>query len=368
MDAHTRSALATAFLSAPLESGGWDRALRLLAAATNSPRAQLIGIGGSNVVPFNKITDTSQADIDQTARLGLYTPDVNWRIATTGRPLELISENHYRAAAETMRFDIYDDFSEWFGCQFGCQTTLRQNAASMIGLAVLRTRQDGETDADDRGVFAEAAPYVLNATRMQEALQHQGAHLISGAFEAMNAPAFVCDPFGRVMALTPAAEAALSTSPVLKLADRFLSALRPDDDRLFQETLAQALTGDVRGAACAPIWLGPASGPLDGCICEIFALPAQEWGLGFEARAVVTLRAPAAPDAIQRNLLRQAFQLTPAEAEIAMMAAAGLSREEIARRRNATLHTVNSQLKSIFAKTNAGREAELVALLNQVLR
>lgn len=60
--------------------------------------------------------------------------------------------------------------------------------------------------------------------------------------------------------------------------------------------------------------------------------------------------------------------LTRAEAEIAILAAEGYSRDEIANVRGATLNTIGSQLKSIFTKADVSREAELVALVNRLLR
>jgi len=88
----------------------------------------------------------------------------------------------------------------------------------------------------------------------------------------------------------------------------------------------------------------------------------------WQPRALVTVHIPRSSDLDSRRLLREMFHLTEAEAEIALLAGKGLSREAIAHRRGASAQTVKAQLKTIYSKTDVRREAELVALVNGVLR
>jgi DNA-binding CsgD family transcriptional regulator len=62
------------------------------------------------------------------------------------------------------------------------------------------------------------------------------------------------------------------------------------------------------------------------------------------------------------------FDLTPAEAAVAVAAANGLSRTAIAAARGVSSDTVNDQFKSIFRKLGINRQPELVAIVNQLLR
>ena len=65
----------------------------------------------------------------------------------------------------------------------------------------------------------------------------------------------------------------------------------------------------------------------------------------------------------QKSTLRQAFGLTDAEVEVALALSCGRDIEEIAQMRGVLPGTIRNQVKSIFAKTNTRRQAELVALL-----
>jgi len=65
--------------------------------------------------------------------------------------------------------------------------------------------------------------------------------------------------------------------------------------------------------------------------------------------------------------LASAFDLTPAEAMVASAIAASLSQKEIPLRKGVSLHTVQTQLKSIHSKLGVHKSTELVALLHSFL-
>jgi DNA-binding CsgD family transcriptional regulator len=65
----------------------------------------------------------------------------------------------------------------------------------------------------------------------------------------------------------------------------------------------------------------------------------------------------------QVELIEALFDLTPTEARIAGAVVAGKSVATIARAHGVTQNAVRMHLKSVFAKTGLGRQAELVSLL-----
>lgn len=70
---------------------------------------------------------------------------------------------------------------------------------------------------------------------------------------------------------------------------------------------------------------------------------------------------------ISPPLLRALFDLAPAEASIAADIAAGLPLDVIALKRKCTMQTLRSHLKSVRQKTGCRRQAELIALLTQLM-
>ena len=104
----------------------------------------------------------------------------------------------------------------------------------------------------------------------------------------------------------------------------------------------------------------------DNLIVEIFALPRREWSFGFEPRTLVTLKAPRDMRADRRGVLAEFFELTEAEGDVAVQLAMGLSRKDIAARRQSSPETVATQIKTIFRKAGVSREGEFVSLAKNI--
>jgi DNA-binding CsgD family transcriptional regulator len=66
------------------------------------------------------------------------------------------------------------------------------------------------------------------------------------------------------------------------------------------------------------------------------------------------------------NILQDVFSLTKAEARLAGRLACGETIEDIAEEHGVSISTARVQLKSIFTKTGASRQAELVSLLTRL--
>ncbi len=77
---------------------------------------------------------------------------------------------------------------------------------------------------------------------------------------------------------------------------------------------------------------------------------------------ITALTKEAGPDA---TLIQGLFDLTPAEARVAKAIAAGLQIREIAAIHEVSISTVQTQLKSVSAKTGTSRQSELVLLLSR---
>lgn len=359
-----------AFLEAPFEDCGWDNALREMARHTRSAHGELIGFGNAHSVRFNWATDLPPTFFSEFVEIGGGDPKLNYRVACTAASFEVVSEADYRQVRERHpgRYDLYDDFARGYDLSHGCQTVLLNEGGSFFGLAVLRTERDGATSADDRQAFAEVAPYALSAVRLQRSLEHQGALMVAGALDQMKTAAILCDGVGRVCATTSAAEERLRRSRRLILREGRLFASGGDENKRLAAAMNNALNGGHERGAVARFWLRGEAGHLDSEICEVFALPRREWSLGFEPRVMIVLRWPTYVAGENRELLQELWNLSAAEAAIAMLLAQGYSRDQIAASRATSPATVHSQLKSLFRKADVSRESELVALIGNIVR
>lgn len=356
-----------AFLAAPFEADGWNDALRLFARRTGSSRTQLLGLGHEATL-FNFMPDIDPAYQREFLEIEAWRPEVNWRVAASGRPMEILSEAHYDVARQHSGTDDYEEHvRKWDGIH-GCQTALIAGDGLLVGLASLRSDCEGRTSKRDRKLFAVGATHALAAVRMQQAMAQRGAQMTAGAFDAIGVAAFVIDRHGIVAALSTIAEAMVGegagSEAVLRLRHGRLGALRRDADALLQAALDRALAGE----AMQQHWIASPHDGVSGVLCELFRLPRREWDFGFDPRVLVVARRAADIPAARAAPLRSALGLTAAEAEIALRLANGEAREDIAAERGTSAQTLGTQIKSILRKSDVGREAELTALVNRLLR
>ena len=236
----------------------------------------------------------------------------------------------------------------------------------------VRPTPGGALRAPGRGAFEAIAPDRLDPDNLgivvgQLALEKQGAVLIGAALGALGIAAFICDALALVCGLTRVAEAALASGRI-RLVNGRLSAPRHYDSADMDAAIAAAISRDL--SATAPLVRTIVNRdprqPATVQVVDVIALPRHPLLSIFEPRAVVVLRGGEPNRAELEPILVRAFGLTPAEAQVAARLANGDPRETIAAQRGASLQTVRSQIKSIFAKLNVTRERELVSMLARI--
>lgn len=349
------------FAQAGLQRDLWLPALRTLADATASSRAELVGFSPRAPV-FNWTTDIDLACAAEFLSIDAADPGVNYRIAAglDAAIEEVIHEAHYAAVIPRLTSRVYVDFCEKWGMIHGCQATLLADPDLLIGMSILRSRQDGETTPAQRDLFGALAPHVRAAVRTQGALEGQGDQLVTGAFEAMGAAAFVLDGFGQVRRITPAAEAIVAAGARLKLTAGRLRGTSAREDEALRRAIARAtnLAVDDTGESVVAL---RGEGRADPLVIDVMALPREPWTFGFEPRVLVVARKGGRDRARLIDLLAETYGLTTAEADIAEQLSRGVSREAIAEGRGVTVSTVRIQIKALFRKMEVNREGELVA-------
>lgn len=359
--------LADAFASAAVDPTRWMVALRLLADATGSTRGQLIGIGSDRTMPFNWVEDFSSQAHDQFRDMDGTNPRINPRTAVAAEAplLAVRSEVDYRQVLPLLDSEICLDFNRDHDIPHGCQATLFLGDDAIVGLAVLRTESDGETSAEQRAIFAAIAPFVRSAVRTQMALEQDAARLVTGALDSVAAAVFVCGRDGHIFSHSAAAGDFLDSGRIA-MAGGMLRV----PGQAMQDRLARVI---ARHAGPIPIPLeslvlhdGPEAGP--PLILDITTLPRRPWSFGLEPRTLVIVRGASRWHGASSAVLQSLYGLSPAEADVALRLARGQPRESIAEERGARLETIRSQIKAIFAKLGIAREAELVAMLGQLLR
>jgi DNA-binding CsgD family transcriptional regulator len=260
----------------------------------------------------------------------------------------------------------------WVGdAQRGKHGTLERHRAALdvsrSPPPAARAAEGGAPQAAGRDTFGAIASDNLGIVVGQLALEKQGAVLIGAALGALGIAAFICDGLALVCALTPVAQAALASGRV-RLVNGRLSAPHHYDAADMEAAIAAATSLDllVAGPTTRTIVNRNPRHPASAQVVDVIALPRHPLLSSFEPRAIVVLRGGEQTRSELEPILTRAFGLTPAEAQVAARLANGEAREMIAAERGASLQTVRSQIKSIFAKLNVTRERELVSMLARI--
>jgi DNA-binding CsgD family transcriptional regulator len=353
--------VASLFDQAPLEPARWDDALRALASLTGSARAQLVSVDNrSDFTSFDWISDDEGALRDQALTIGAYREQVNFRIAAGRRAPEMavLDERDYDAARSQLAYERYVEFIERTDIPFGCQTSLLIDPDRFVGLAILKSRADGRTTADQRVLFAAIAPRVRAAMKLQILIEQQGRQLVLGAFDAISTKALLLDQAGRVHEMTPAADQLLSGTRRIWVRDGHIETPVPLETRRIAEAIHHAVEHRKSEATLLLPPLNESQHPLR---LAIHATPRQPWNMGVIPAAIIVLQDGAVPANTRRARVMEQYELTPAEADIVVALAEGNSRSHIAQLRNVSIATIRTQLKTIYQKLGVAREAELVA-------
>lgn len=351
------------FAAASVDASLWRQSLGQLADATGCARTQLIGIGGSNTRFFNIVSNSDDVENVRFEEVAGYDPAINFRVAAglKAAPMAMVTEADYDHAISGLTNDAYLDYCDEADMPYGCQTSLFQSDHGLIGLAMLRTRSDGRSSQDQQAVFATIAPHVRNAVRVQQMLEMESDKLTAGALDTMRAATFTCDARGRVHAYSVSAERLLRDGVLSLVAGRLKARSRRDDDAL-DGALARAIAHPASGVVSAAL-----INDGDPLLLDVTALPDRCWNLDKRPRLLVVVRGRGETEATAVTRLRAAFDLTEAEAHVALGYARGKSRDLIARDRGVSVHTVRVQTKSLFGKMAVNREVALAALAGQFL-
>ena len=356
------TAAVEAFREAAL-GGSWLTALERLADATHAHLGELIGLGDNAAVPFNWMAGLPPEAAPEFVAAGGGDIRVNSRVRIGGQAPELavLDEAAFTTAQDRARHLDYDGWVRRYELDIICLSPLLRQDDMLIGMAVGRSARQGLFDDEEKRAYATLAAHARAAVRTRMALENQGLGLAGGLLDSMSVAAFVCDPGGRIRAMSPRGEALLAQGRWLKVARGRLTARRDGDGRAFDTALAQA------AAPCPDMTPPPGAVVLrdleagDYLHLEFSAIGGEFRRFG--VAAMVVARTARGETLRTAELARQLFGLTPAEAMVAAQLARGRGPQAIADETGKSIGTIRTQSRQIYSKAQVRSQLELVAAL-----
>jgi DNA-binding CsgD family transcriptional regulator len=346
---------------AVLDPGIWPRILDRISDAAGATGAALVQ------------SDIRTPDIPRTASVDdcfKHYFAAGWHMHDTraerGLPLltrgkTVITDQDLVTPEEMQRLEFYNECALPLGVPWFAGIGLRAGPALWL-LVILRAARQGPFTPHEVRVLAELAPRLSETATLSKAVGQAILCGISGALQMVSQPALVLDRLGFVIDCNAGAEqifdddVCLRNRRLMVRDQRASSALNAFMDQMQATPDTAALTAApivVRRTARRPLVIHFL--PINGAVRSPF--------LG--ARALLTLSEIETKPAPSADLLCEAFGLTRAEADVAVLVAQGKSLAAIAEQRRISPITARNQIKAIFAKTGTHRQGELVALLSR---
>jgi DNA-binding CsgD family transcriptional regulator len=238
----------------------------------------------------------------------------------------------------------------------------------MVGrLRFSRGRSEPAFATRDRQLLGRLAPHLRRALQIYARLQRTTSErdVYAGAVDGLSVATIILDEQARLLNSNAMASALLEEADGLSLRGRRLQIAARETNQALQQAVTSIIQAQQRGepgvVRALRIRRSPGRSDLGLVVRPV---PASGRGEGQGSPCVaVFISDPDLQESASRQTLGELFGLTPAEANLAILLARGLSLAEASGAQNISLHTARAQLKAIFAKTGVSRQAELVRLV-----
>lgn len=239
-------------------------------------------------------------------------------------------------------------------------------AAAITGHRRKRAGAFGEREI---GLLSRLVPHLRRALRMRHELESVEAEREASAWllERVSVGTILVDEQGRVVRSNRVADEILARRDGLVARTAGLEASTRRQTAALRKAIADAAAtsrGGNRGAGERFRIARPSGGRPYLVEVSPVGRRAQIGGAtrGLAAILLTDGNGGGEPD---QQALQSFYELTPAEAELTALLARGLCLDEAADHRRVSRNTARGQLKRIFAKTGARRQAELVRMVLQ---
>lgn len=325
----------------------WEGFLRALAEAAEATFATLLVATGPAGIEAHVTPDVHPDKAGEYQRLSDADPFVG------------LPEGQVVAFQDFVRH-VPPRFREWLDKSGGGQilgVDLQAPSGASVRLRVTRDQSRPDFDDAQTSLIASLIPHLRIALDLHARLTSTQAErqVFSSAMEGLAVATLILARDGRILRRNAVAQRLLEDGRFIREEHgRLVPTMGTASASLARLLAAPPAPGeDVRFEIPAPD-----DPPLRGVAR---ALPSAVYGDG--AHVALFLSDPARAEGPDAESLRDRFQLTPAEAALAVQLAQGAALVDAARILDIAHNTARSHLRAIFAKTGTHRQGQLIHLL-----
>jgi DNA-binding CsgD family transcriptional regulator len=282
-------------------------------------------------------------------------------------PEQIVTQQELIPDEELLQSEYYRNYLQPIGLFHILGVDTVEPDGMIARLRIARQRGEPAFSQANRNLCARLLPHLRRAIAIHARLYRAEAErdLYAGTVDQLAVASILLDESGQVTSTNDVADEILAQQNALRVSDGRLRITDRTTDGQLQGLIDDALAarrGGELGVAHALAVSRQHGQPDLGLVVR--PLPAAD---GSEIRSspalAVFISDPAQPERTSMHSLVELFGLTPAEANLALKLARGLSLAAVCAEQNISQHTARAQLKSVFAKTGVTRQAELVRLI-----
>jgi DNA-binding CsgD family transcriptional regulator len=267
----------------------------------------------------------------------------------------------FESEAEMLRDPLYATLGE-FGLKWFAGVGFRAGSA-LWALTIQRSPQEGMFDTDEVKALSKVSVRLTEAATLSTVVGRSAITGITNALDLIQIATIAVGRFGTVIGMNSQADACLGQELTIRN-NRLMLRDRQANAELTRLIDQLDHTSDLLTMPSSPIVMRRIDKrPI---VIHMQPVPPAARTPFLGARAILLIRDLENNAAFDPNLLATTFELTPAQARLAVRLARGDSVEEAAQQAGVAVATARNQLKAIFQKTGTHRQAELVALLHRV--
>lgn len=280
---------------------------------------------------------------------------------------EIVGTDAWRRSA------YFQQFLEPLGIDHILGVDIHTDEGIHCRLRVCRSAGQSDFSDRDRALCALVLPHLRRSVSLHSRLStlESERRLYVGTMDRLLIGTVILDETGEVLRMNRVAEEILSEHDGLVFADGTLTAEHGPENKNLRLLVGKILE-DFRKQSLLMVEALSVTRPSGRAKLEVLIrpVPPAEWGEGQRCpAAALFIRDPERRGQVAyERIVRQLFNLTPAETALALMMSNGLSLDEAAEKLNIRRNTARAHLRTIFSKTGVTRQTELVRiLLNSVI-
>lgn len=264
--------------------------------------------------------------------------------------------------------ELYQQFLKDIGIRYILGADLRTDDGVECRFRVCRNHDGPDFSASDKALCTALLPHLKRAVDLHSRIDvvESERTVYASAIDRMLVGMVILDESGTIIKTNAAADEILAAKDGIRMAKGGLDVEYGQENRRFQRVLRQAMMGHV-GTAPPVMEAMSITRPSGSAKLGVLVrtIPLSEWSEDNRKRpaCVVFIRDPERRSQASHEVVRQLFDLTPAETQLALQLANGLTLDEAADELGISKNTARAHLRAIFSKTGVTRQATLVRML-----